>query len=195
MESMKLGSAPPTTAEKIREPKFKTGRRGYDPGQVLEYLSKVADRVQTLEEHARELDAELQDAVMQRDEATGIKPIPEIFESVSTRVAQLMTGLDADVEKIREDAKAEAGLIVLDAKAEASRIEAEAHARRNATDHALLQARSDAERETSEFRSRQESMRSELRATCSKVRQMVANLEEVIGEGQDQQPIVLEEAK
>ena len=195
METAQLKSTAASTADKIRQPKFKTVRRGYDPGQVLEYLSKVADRVQTLEDHERELGTKLQAATAQPgDGGEGETAGSDSFESVSTKVTQLMTGLDADVEKIREEAKAEAGLIVLDAKAEASRIEAEAHKTRNAADHALLQARTDAERETSEFRTRQESMKSELRATCNRVLQMVSELEEAIGHAQDDKPIVLEEA-
>ena len=71
METAQLKSTAASTADKIRQPKFKTVRRGYDPGQVLEYLSKVADRVQTLEDHERELDTKLQAATAQPGERRG----------------------------------------------------------------------------------------------------------------------------
>ena len=129
------------TADRIRQPKFKTVRKGYDPDQVLEYLSKVADRVQTLEDRAGELDSKLKDAMKERDEALAIMSTPgeksTPVESVSTRVAELVAGLDADVERIRGEAKAEADVILLDAKAKAAQIEAKANEMQTAAGQAL----------------------------------------------------------
>src|SRR4029453_7511742 len=42
------------SAEQIRRREFATGRRGYDPDQVREYLQGVAGQVETLERELRE---------------------------------------------------------------------------------------------------------------------------------------------
>ena len=49
-----------TSSERIREPKFNTVKRGYEPAQVLEYLSKIADWMEVLESQVKELGSQLE---------------------------------------------------------------------------------------------------------------------------------------
>ena len=198
MEIVQLNLALSATADRIRQPKFNTVRKGYDPNQVLEYLSKVADRVQALEDQARALDSQLKDAVKERDEALAIMSTPveksNPSENVSTRVAELVAGIDADVERIRGEAKAEAEQVVLDAKAEAARIEAKANEMQTVAAQALGKARAEARQAAAVDRARQESVRSGLRDTCSQVLRVIAYLEALESDG-DKRPIVLEDSE
>jgi DivIVA domain-containing protein len=195
MDIVQLNLALSANADRIREPKFNTVKRGgYDPDQVLEYLSKVADRVQALEEQARQLDSKRQDALQELDEALATKAqTPETYESLSPRVAEMMVGLDKDVARIRGEAQADAERILEEARTEASEIQTQAERMQTVAQQTLMQAQTEAERATAAFRSRQGSVRSELRATCSQVLQMISNLEEAIGPEQGEEPIVLEE--
>jgi DivIVA domain-containing protein len=200
MEIVQPNLALSATADRIREPKFNTVRRGYDPNQVLEYLSRVADRVQALEDQASQLVSQLQGALKERDEALASPaPVPDTpdtpdnYESVSSRVSELMVGLDKDVERIRGQAQADAEHIIVEATGEAFRIQTQAERLQAAAKQTLMQAENEAERATSMLTSRQESVRSELRATCSQVLKLIADLEEAIGLEQDEEPIVLEE--
>ena len=137
METAQLKSTAASTADKIRETHVQDRETGLRPrrGQGIPVQGggpRASPRGSGASaRHATE------GRVKQRGGTAASPPTADSFESVSTKVAQLMTGLDADVEKIREEARAETGLIILDAKAEASRIEAEAHRTRNAADHAL----------------------------------------------------------
>ena len=194
MDNENVGTAPSTTAEQLDEPTFKTVRKGLDPAEVQAYLSKTADRVRALEDRVQELDRQLDAAVRAREEAVARGASPGTFESVSGRVTELMTGLDADVERIRGEAAAEADRIVLDAKAEATLIEAQAGQKQAAAEQKLKQMQTEAEQSTAAFRSRQESVRGELRASCARVLKMISDLEATMGSDQPEQPVVLEEA-
>jgi cell division septum initiation protein DivIVA len=111
-------SGPPSSAAagSLNMPTFATVRRGYDPDQVLEYVTRLTDHVDTLETEVRRLQTELS----QRDVAPGGQA--DQYEGVGARVADLMRTFDQDVEKLRTDAEAEAARIVAEAKSEADRI-------------------------------------------------------------------------
>lgn len=202
MASSKPASAPPplTTAEKIREPKFKTVRRGLDPTEVKGYLAKVGELVQTLEGRARTLEgqvktleARLKDAEQTREQPASEAPT-ETFQGVSGQVTELMASLDADVDRIRREAASEAEQIVLDAKAEAALIETQATQKQAAAERMLKQTHTEAEQTMAEFRTRQESVRAELHASSARVLKLIADLESTLGPDQRDQPIVLEDA-
>jgi DivIVA domain-containing protein len=134
----------------IPQPKFSTVWRGYDPGQVSEYLSRVAGRVQVLESRAWELESELEQARMQG--GTGAAPTgrADPIEAVSDRVAEVVRAFDQDVELMRSEAEAEARRIVDEAKADAEREARETDERRRETaaqiQGTLTEARAQADR-------------------------------------------------
>jgi DivIVA domain-containing protein len=197
MDIVQLNLALSANPARIREPKFDTVKKGYDPSQVLEYLSRVADRVQSLEDHGRELDSQLKVAISERDEALAASASrsesSESYESVTSRVAELMIGLDQNVVRIREEAEAEAGRILEEANAAATRIQEDAEQLRLSAKETLLKARIDAERAASGRHARQEALRTELSVTCSKVLQMIAAMEASIEQEQNDDRIVIED--
>jgi cell division septum initiation protein DivIVA len=103
----------PASPARTREPKF---------DMVREYLSRVADRVQGLERRIQQLGSELEEARRQREAAMQAPPTEDLYESMSTRVADLMRTFDQDVERLRSEAQAEAERIVADARSEAERV-------------------------------------------------------------------------
>jgi DivIVA domain-containing protein len=115
----------PADADRIREAKFATVRRGYDPAQVLEYLNGVADRVQSLENDVRRYQAELGQARTPLDTALLEQERRDPYDAVSTRVAELVRAFDQDVDRLRKEAEDEANRIVTEAKNEAERIQRE----------------------------------------------------------------------
>jgi DivIVA domain-containing protein len=124
MATWESGLTPPTAAGSSNRPTFGTVRRGYDPAQVLEYLSRVADQVEALESEVRRLQAERgQRSVAPGEQAPAGQ---DGYEGVGARVADLMRTFDHDVERLRQEAEAEAGRIVAEARSEADRIKQEA---------------------------------------------------------------------
>jgi hypothetical protein len=103
------------------DPVFKTVKRGFDPGQVLEYLKKLGERVQGLE-------GQLAQAQRDLDQARGRTAAPsDPYAGVSTHVAALLRGFDQEVDRARAKAEADAGRIQAEAKAKADLEIGQAH--------------------------------------------------------------------
>jgi cell division septum initiation protein DivIVA len=101
------------------EPRFATVWRGYDPSQVSGYLKGMAGRLQVLENYVSELETELEQA--RQGQASSLASAPQDpYEKMSDHVARVMRSLDGDVEKMRQEAQAEARRIVDEAKADAA---------------------------------------------------------------------------
>jgi DivIVA domain-containing protein len=152
MDVVELDPSMSAVADRIREPRFKTVKRGYDPSQVLEYLTRVADRVQALEGRVRELESELDGALQQRGEAPETQTHEHVdpIDVVSAQVAELMKSFDRDVGRLHQDAEVEAERIVDEARIEAERIEVSARGLREQTQTeaagVLDEAKSEADR-------------------------------------------------
>jgi cell division septum initiation protein DivIVA len=124
MATWESGLPSSATAGSLNLPTFATVRRGYDPDQVLEYVTRLTDHLDALATEVRQLQAELsQRDVAQEEQASGAK---DEYEGVGARVADLMRTFDQDVERLRQDAETEAGRIVAEARSEADRIQHEA---------------------------------------------------------------------
>jgi hypothetical protein len=95
------------------EPVFRTVRRGFDGEQVLEYLKKLGERVQGLENQLGQAHRDLEEA-----RGRGAAP-PDPYAGVSAHVAALLRGFDEEVERARAKAEADAGRIQAEAKAKA----------------------------------------------------------------------------
>jgi DivIVA domain-containing protein len=126
--------------EQIRRREFVTARRGYDPQQVREFLTRIAeqmDRMQTMLREAR-MDAE----AANRTEAD---PRPDAYERLAARFAETLRAADEQATRIREEAEREAAKTIDEARVEADRIRGEAHGKadelRSAAETALREAR------------------------------------------------------
>lgn len=148
MATWESGLTPSAAAGSISQPTFATVRRGYDPAQVLDYVTRLTEHVEALKSEDRRLQAEFgpRDAVPEEQAPTGQDP----YESVGTRVVDLMRTFDQDVERLRRDAEAEAGRIVAEAKTQAERIHQEAEKLRREVEvegeRILAEARTEADR-------------------------------------------------
>jgi DivIVA domain-containing protein len=155
MATWESGLTPSTAAGSLNRPTFGTVRRGYDPAQVLEYLSRVADHVEALESKVRQLETERG----QPSDAPGEQaPAGQNgYEGVGARVADLVRAFDEDVEKLRRDAQAEAGRIITEASAQAERLHHEAE---------RLRAEAETEVERIQLEARTEANKVRLDAQC-----------------------------
>ena len=123
MGTWESGLTPSATAGSFSRPTFTTVRRGYDPAQVLECVTRLTDHVEALESEVRRLRELGQRGVAFEEQApTG----QDRYEGAGARVADLMRAFDEDVERLRRDAEAEAGRIVAEARSEADRLHQEA---------------------------------------------------------------------
>ncbi len=189
-------------ASAVPPPGFKLSRRGFDQGQVLEYIGHLTARLQTVEDLQRRLrseadtalkqrDAVVQqrdEALQQRDEALRGQASTEAvtYEQVSDRVTELLVNLDREVEKIRTEAETQAGQIVADARSEAHRMRLEAEEARNAAAHEAKQARDQAARSVADLTVQREDMLGELRRTCDDFLEVIGTLAASIGGGKDE---------
>ena len=109
-------------------------------------------------ERARE---ERNAAFGERDEALRGRA-GDAYERTSARVAELLMGVDREVERIQTEARAEVERMLADAETEASRIRAEAAEQRRA-DQAKRRAREEAERSVADLTSQRERILEDLR--------------------------------
>jgi DivIVA domain-containing protein len=128
----------------IRAASFSTVRRGFDRGQVRDFLERVAREVETLHNRILQLEA-------------------EAATSPSTQVADLMRRFGEEAADLRRQAEAEAEAARMSAQAEADEILRDARIRREeaAADAAatVVGAQVDADRILREARSTAEGFR------------------------------------
>lgn len=193
MDVEELDLPPSAMADRISQPKFNTVRRGYDPGQVLEYLTRVADHVQVLEGRVGELESELKVAHEQGDkplenQTSGNETRERIdpIEAASARVTELIKAFDRDVGGLHREAEAEAARIVDEARSEAERIGLSAQGSREETqaeaaaivDEARGEAdgiRLEASNQAEEVRAASEQVMRDARAAAAQVMQDARN--------------------
>ena len=119
------------SAAQIRRREFASVRRGYDPDQVRDYLSKVAEQIETLEEEIR--DSKLQPPAGPKSEGqarpSGRPPSDDPYERLSKRLTTLLATADKEAEGILGEARADAARMLDEARSEADRIRVDAQAR------------------------------------------------------------------
>src|SRR5687768_12980583 len=97
----------------IPAPKFPTTRRGYNQAEVNDYVGRLTARLQTIEKEVRSLRSEIGQAREERDAAIGERDealrgrAGDAYEQVSSKVADLIMGVDRDVKRIQAEARAE----------------------------------------------------------------------------------------
>jgi len=201
--------SPSASAGRNRQPTFATVFRGYDPNQVAEYLSGVADHVEALESNVHQLESELKEArqgITAGDTVGGQDP----YDGISPRVADLVRTFDQDVERLRAEAEAEVQRLVADARTESERLMADARTdaertRLSAQDEAA-QTRAEAERTLREARlesdqalstlvARRDALVDELRAMRDRMLDTAKDLESTIEGSIGDQVVLLQEAQ
>jgi cell division septum initiation protein DivIVA len=159
---------PLASPDRIRVPRFKTVRRGFDPGEVMEYLVWVSEHVETLESRVEQLQSE------SRKDAQG----------VGAHMADLMRTFD-QVELLRR----EADRMVAEAKAEAERMRVdtqfETQAARADAQRTLRDAQWEADKILSELASRREAVLGDVRAIREDMLDAARGLEAAIEWGVD----------
>lgn len=176
MDIVHLNLAQSANADRIREPAFDTVKRGYDPTQVLGYLSRVADRMEALEDQVRRLSSELAQVRTERDEALEGDPSAgeDGYETMSARMTELMMTLEKEAERLGGEAQAQSERLLLESRSEAHGMRVQAKA---AAERKLDEARKEADRLTSSLASARESMQAALQAVSRRFLEVVAELE------------------
>lgn len=193
-----------------RQPTFATVFRGYDPNQVVEYLSGVADHVEALESNVHQLESELREARGQGNAVQDTMGGRDPSEGISARVADLVKMFDQDVERLRTDAEAEVERLLGDARAEVERLLTDARTdaertRLNAQDEAA-QTRGEAERSLREARietdqalstlvARRDALVDELRDMRDRMLDTAKDLETTIEGSIGDQVVIVQEAR
>jgi cell division septum initiation protein DivIVA len=202
--------SPPASAGRVRQPTFATVFRGFDPHQVTEYLSGVADHVEALESNVQQLESELQEtrrqSVALQNKVGGQDP----YDTISARVADLVRMFEQDVERLRAEAEAEVQRLLADARIEGERLlagartEAErtrldAHDRaaetRAEAERTLREARIETDQAVSRLASRRNALLDELRAMRDRMLDTAKDLETTIEGSIGDQVVILEEAR
>lgn len=187
------------TVSRIRQPTFGTVFRGYDPNQVLEYLSGVAEHVEALESQMAKLELELREARQQATAAQG-PGSQDPYDAISARVADLVRTFDQDVEKLRAEAEAEVDRLLAEAKADAERVRLEAQGKadevRGRAERTLRDARREAEQVVSDLTARRDALLDQLRGIRDRMLDNVGALEGTInGAAAGDQVVVMENAR
>lgn len=211
--AMRESGLTPAAATDRTPPTFDVVRRGFDTAQVLEYLKRVAERVQGLETRLQESERERDETRRERDIALEAweNSRKDPYESMSSHVTDLVRTFEEDVEKLRRDALHEADRILAEAKSGAERTYldaqgAESEARgqaeqiiREATEEAeriRTQARQEADRIGHDLEEIHGSTLNELRIIRDHMVKSVEEIEVVLnGERDKERILVIDEAQ
>jgi DivIVA domain-containing protein len=191
--------SPSASAGRIRQPTFATVFRGYDPNQVVEYLSGVADHVEALEYNVHKLESELREVrgggIAVQDEPGGQDP----YDAISARVADLVRMFDQDVERLRAEAEDEVKRLLADARTDAERIRLNAQDRaaetRAEAERSLREARIETDQALSTLIARRSVLVDELRAMRDRMLDTAKDLDTTIEGSIGDQVVILQEAR
>lgn len=208
MGTLEPGQSPSASAPRIRQPTFSTVFRGYDPNQVVEYLSRVGDHVEALESNVNRLESELREARRQ-DTGDQDQVGKDPYEAVSARVAELVRKFDqdvdrrraeaeAEVERLLEDARTQGERILADARTEAERIRLDAEDKagetRSQAERTLRETRSQSDEALSALNVRRDALVNEIRAMRDRMLATAKDLETTIEGSIGDQVVILREA-
>jgi cell division initiation protein len=211
MSKWELDLSSPASAGRIRQPTFGTAFRGYDPNQVLEYLSGVADHVEALESKVRQLESQLKEA-HRRNAVLSDQGLPgqDPYDTISAHVADLVRTFDQDVERLRAEAEAEVGRLLTEARTEAGGLLAEARTEaerlrldaqdrvadtRADAERTLRDARIEADKALSGLASRRDALLDELRSMRDRMLDTAKDLETTIEGSVGDHVVILENAR
>jgi len=171
---------PLTENDTKRSRRFASVRRGYDPSEVDEFLTSIASKIEALEKAIQR-----KRAAAERGHAEpASSPLGGPENGYTDRMTRLgMVGV-REVERMLEEAKAEAASIVEEARSEADRIkrEAEGWSRESVAEARtfLTQVEQDAGEVLSGTQERRREMIEELRATQERLVSVAQELSNVL---------------
>jgi chromosome segregation ATPase len=202
-------------ADPIRTaPSFKIVRKGFDQEQVLGHLRLVGQRVSDLESRLdraqrdlQQLRVGLEQAQRDRDQARGkvdelrqkVDSSPpsdrDPYEGISEHVLQLIREFDRDIELLRGKADLESRRLIAEARTDAAnkRIEAmEAEKETRAlAERVLKEARDEAANVKAQLAPLRERTMSQAQAIRERMRSSLLELDAVMVEGADQEPVIM----
>ena len=174
------GLAPP-----VQLPQFEKVLRGFDPPAVNSFLRTVLTRLRDLEGQVVNLQAELEEA--RRSGGAGPKDpgSSDRYAAFSGHVADVVRAFDQDVERVRNEAEAEARRIVETAKAKIEADTREADERNRGSkakvESMLEEARAEADRIRLDAQAKAEEIRSKAESALTEARSratdMISDLE------------------
>lgn len=165
-------------ADQIRRRMFARVRRGFDPDQVREYLSLIADQVEHLEEQVREARLASEAAITRQ--SSDRDPAGEMAE----RIADILRTTERHSEDRRREAEEQARAILAEARAEADRVRLDAQTKaekaRQDGYEALALARAEADRAVGGLVSRREELSGEFEAIRQRILGIAGELSNVV---------------
>lgn len=131
------GSAEPLSPELVTQRGFSTAFRGYEPGEVREFLGQVAESIRVLRERLAQVEtarseAEERAAHPQLDDETLMAAVGEetatILRTARNAAVEIRSKAEEDASHVLEDARSRAEAVRSEADAEGERRRAEAQA-------------------------------------------------------------------
>jgi chromosome segregation ATPase len=195
-------------------PSFRIVRKGFDQEQVLGHLRLVGQRVSDLESRLDRAQRDLQQARVgleqsQRDRDQTRRKVDELrqkidssppprrdpYEGMSEHVLQLVREFDRDVELLRGKADLESRRLIAEARTDAAnkRIEAmEAEKETRAlAERVLKEARDEAANVKEQLAPLREWTMSQAQAIRERMRSSLLELDAVMADGADQEPVIV----
>ncbi len=177
--AMSFARPDPSSPASIADAAFGTGRRGFDQGEVREFLRMVAAELGRLQERERFLERELRTAQADPDLASVQLDDQALTRLLGEETARVLTTAREAAVEIRQKAEQSAAQLLTEASDEATRMreEAETEASRRRTD-----AAADAEAELAMAKQQGREMVNEARAYRERVLSELARRRELARE-------------
>ena len=177
--AMSFARPDPSSPASIADAAFGTGRRGFDQGEVRDFLRMVAAELGRLQERERFLERELRNAQADPDLASAQLDDQALTRLLGEETARVLTTAREAAVEIRQKAEQSAAQLLTEASDEATRMreEAETEASRRRTD-----AAADAEAELAMAKQQGREMVNEARAYRERVLSELARRRELARE-------------
>jgi DivIVA domain-containing protein len=177
--AMSFSRPDPASPAEIADAAFSTGRRGFDQNEVRDFLRMVSAELLQMQERARFLERELQDAQSNTDLSSARMDDETLTRMLGEETARVLNAARESSHEIREKAEQAAAQMLMEAGDEATRLreEAEIEASRRRAD-----AANDAEAELSMAKQQGREMVNEARAYRERVLSELARRRELARE-------------
>jgi len=177
--AMSFARPDPSSPASVADAAFGTGRRGFDQGEVRDFLRMVAAELGRLQERERFLERELRTAQSNPDLASAQLDDQALTRLLGEETARVLTTARESAAEIRQKAEQSAAQLLSEASDEAARMreEAEIEASRRRSD-----AAADAEAELSMAKQQGREMVNEARAYRERVLSELARRRELARE-------------
>jgi cell division septum initiation protein DivIVA len=180
-----MSDAMSTGAQPLGQATFTIRRRGFDADEVLEYLTRVAEHVESLEARLRAFES---GATPVRTQASGRSQATDghdrdPYAGASSHIAEMLRSIDEEADRLRKQAEAEAERIRLQGEHDAAVARARAET-------ILAQARTDAERDVDALATRRGAIAEDLGELRDRVIDAIGKLDEVVDAASDDRFVI-----